>query len=95
MVTLIKGCSHQREALSHIRFKDPSNTKASVRQIEAYSEMMSQGNLWFSAAALLLFLGFGCLLINKIMRRRARLMQAAHAHSQAGLNPRPARRRRR
>lgn len=95
LVTLIKGCSHQREALSHIRFNDPSDTDASIRQVVAYSEVMSQGNLWFSAATMLLFLGFGCLLMSRIMRRRARLLQASNAISQAGPNPRPVRRRRR
>ena len=95
LVTLIKGCSNQRAALAHINFKDPADTEATTRQITTYSELMSQGNLWFSAATMLLFLGFGCLLMSRIMRRRARLLQASNAISQAGPNPRPVRRRRR
>lgn len=93
LVTLIKGCSNQRAALAQIKFKDPADTEAIAQQITAYSELMSQGNLWFSAATMLLFLGFGSLWIGKVMHRRARLMQASKDLLKTGSNLQPIRRR--
>jgi hypothetical protein len=95
LVALIKGCSNQRAALTHLTFKDPADIEATTRQITAYSEGIRQGNLWFSAAVLLLLLGFGCLWIGKVMHRRARLMQASKDLLKTGSNLQPIRRKRR